>query len=267
MRLADLNERRHAMFDSSEMDDILKTIRRENYQPARDIVYSFLRKAILEGLFSEEQRLIELDLAEKLGVSRTPVREALRKLELEGLAEHQPRKGMVVKRISPKELEDIFGIRAILEGYAARLASQFADDEDIDRLYETLEHIKKSGEGDIRELLQAHAKFNEAFYLASKNQRLFVLLSTYSDYFTRTRRVSLMIPGRREEAWMEHSEIVEAIANKESSLAEHLAIMHVEKARTAFLREIGVIQKSERRKSKIRPERSFPDASRTTPVD
>ena len=106
----------------------------DEYKPLRDVVFENLREAIVEGRLKPGQRLMEVQLAEQLGVSRTPVREAIRKLELEGLVVMLPRKGAYVANMSLKDLKDVLEIRASLEGLAASLAAERISDEDIKKL-------------------------------------------------------------------------------------------------------------------------------------
>ena len=115
------------------MDNLTK-LNLDNYKPLRDVVFENLREAILEGKLKPGQRLMEVQLAEQLGVSRTPIREAIRKLELEGLVVMLPRKGAYVANMSFKDLIDVLEIRASLEGLAASLAAERRRDEDIEEL-------------------------------------------------------------------------------------------------------------------------------------
>ena len=116
--------------------DSLTKLNLDNYKPLGDVVFENLRSAILEGKLKSGQRLMEVQLAEQLGVSRTPVREAIRKLELEGLVVMLPRKGAYVANISVKDLMDVLEIRASLEGLGASLAAERRNDEDIKNLEE-----------------------------------------------------------------------------------------------------------------------------------
>ena len=115
------------------MDNLTK-INLDNYKPLRDVVFENLREAILEGKLEPGQRLMEVQLAEQLGVSRTPVREAIRKLELEGLVVMLPRKGAYVADVSLKDIIDVLDIRSPVEGLAAYLAADRITEEGVVRL-------------------------------------------------------------------------------------------------------------------------------------
>ena len=125
----------------------LAKINLDNYKPLRDVVFENLRTAILDGNLKAGQRLMEVQLAEQLGVSRTPIREAIRKLELEGLVVMLPRKGAYVANMSFKDLIDVLEVRASLEGLAGSLAAERRRDEDI----EELEKLSKEFEQCVRE--------------------------------------------------------------------------------------------------------------------
>lgn len=121
------------------MEQIFEKIESTDLRPIREIVLERLRKAIMNGTFQTGDRLVETSIAEKMGVSRTPVREAFRQLEIEGLAENLPRKGTIVKGISKRDIFEIYEIREVLEGLAFRLACSNITDEQILELKEKLE--------------------------------------------------------------------------------------------------------------------------------
>lgn len=138
----------------------------DEYKPLRDVVFENLREAIVEGRLKPGQRLMEVQLAEQLGVSRTPVREAIRKLELEGLVVMLPRKGAYVANMSLKDLKDVLEIRASLEGLAASLAAERISDEDIKKLEFIIEEFNDSiNESNVEALLKKDVEFHECIYL------------------------------------------------------------------------------------------------------
>ena len=145
----------------------------DNYKPLRDVVFENLRSAILEGKLKSGQRLMEVQLAEQLGVSRTPVREAIRKLELEGLVVMLPRKGAYVANISVKDLMDVLEIRASLEGLGASLAAERRNDEDIKNLEELeVEFEEAVRTQNIDMLLKKDIEFHECIFKAANNKKL-----------------------------------------------------------------------------------------------
>ena len=153
--------------------DSLTKLNLDNYKPLRDVVFENLRSAILEGKLKSGQRLMEVQLAEQLGVSRTPVREAIRKLELEGLVVMLPRKGAYVANISVKDLMDVLEIRASLEGLGASLAAERRTEEDIKNLEEIEEEFEQAViTQDIDMLLKKDIEFHECIFKAANNKKL-----------------------------------------------------------------------------------------------
>ena len=143
----------------------------DEYKPLRDVVFENLREAIVEGRLKPGQRLMEVQLAEQLGVSRTPVREAIRKLELEGLVVMLPRKGAYVANMSLKDLIDVLEIRASLEGLAASLAAERITDEDIKKLESIVEEFKDGiNESNVEALLRKDVEFHECIFKSTNNK-------------------------------------------------------------------------------------------------
>lgn len=216
------------IFDKVENDDI---------RPIREIVLHEIRNAIFEGKLNQGDRLIENHIAERMEVSRTPVREALRQLEIEGLAVNVPRKGTLVKGISKEDAIEIYDIREVLEGLVSRLACLHITRLEIRRLNEIIsimeESIKNSNNS---EYIKAHNEYNQILLNASKNKRLIERLETIYDYLKSLRRISLMTNERREEAIKEHKDIVKAIEIGDEELAEKVARIHVYNAKKAFIK-------------------------------
>ena len=160
------------------MDNLTK-LNLDNYKPLRDVVFESLRTAILEGKLKSGQRLMEVQLAEQLGVSRTPIREAIRKLELEGLVIMLPRKGAYVADMSFKDLIDVLEIRASLEGLAASLASGRRRDEDIEGLEKLAREFEESVKsGDIEEVLKKDVEFHEYIFSLANNKKLYQIINS-----------------------------------------------------------------------------------------
>ncbi|MDI6871866.1 MAG: GntR family transcriptional regulator [Bacillota bacterium] len=216
----------------------------DNYKPLRELVFESLREAIIQGRLRPGERLMEIQLAEELGVSRTPVREAIRKLELEGLVLMIPRKGAYVSQLSMKDIADVFEIRRALEGLAARLAAERATDEEIDRLERALVKISEVAEiDDLDGAVALDTDFHEELMKASHNSRLSQLVSNLREQIQRFRLTSLSYPGRVKVAVEEHRKIVDAIASRDAELAQNLAYEHIENAENSLMeviREAGL---------------------------
>jgi DNA-binding GntR family transcriptional regulator len=214
----------------------LVPIRLDNYKPLRELVFESLREAIIEGRLKPNERLMEIQLAEEMGVSRTPVREALRKLELEGFVVMVPRKGAYVAGISMKDIVDVFEVRAALEALAAGLAAERITEEELDQLERYLVQIYELSEGDnINAIVEGDTSFHDVMYRASRNQRLVQIITHLQEQIQRFRMTSLSQPGRTRVALEEHKKIVDAVAERNVELAQHLAREHIENAEQSLL--------------------------------
>jgi len=206
-----------------------------SYRPLREIVFETLREAIIKGLLKPGERLMEVQIAEELGVSRTPVREAIRKLELEGFLVMVARKGAYVADISVKDITDIFEVRAALEGLAAGLAAERITEEELEQLERALVQISEATTSDLNSVVQSDTSFHELIYRASRNQRLQQIVIHLQEQIQRFRTVSLSQPGRTRFFIEEHRKIVEAISERNSELASLLAREHIESAEQSLL--------------------------------
>lgn len=214
----------------------LKPVQLDNYKPLREVVFETLREAIIQGDLSPGERLMEVQVAEELGVSRTPVREAIRKLELEGLVVMVPRKGAYVADISLRDLSDVFEVRRALEGLAAELAADRATDEEIEELERTLVKISDAIENNrVEDTVELDTQFHELLYAASRNERLRGILSQLREQIHRYRLQSWTRPNRARVAFEEHRAIVEAVAERNPELAKERAIAHIDSAESVFL--------------------------------
>jgi DNA-binding GntR family transcriptional regulator len=207
----------------------LNSIKLDNYKPLRELVFETLRKAIISGDLKSGERLMEVQLAEELGVSRTPVREAIRKLELEGLVVMVPRKGAYVAGVSLKDVAEVFEIRASLEGLAANLAAERITEDEIEHLERLLVQIKSCvDEGNIKGLIEKDEEFHDTLYKAARNGKLVQIINNLREQIHRFRVASLANPNRVKELFEEHKRIVEALADRDSDLARKLTQEHIE---------------------------------------
>ena len=216
--------------------DSLTKINLDNYKPLRDVVFENLRTAILEGNIKAGQRLMEVQLAEQLGVSRTPIREAIRKLELEGLVVMLPRKGAYVANMSFKDLIDVLEIRASLEGLAASLAAERRNDEDII----DLEKLAKEFETCVREtniegVLKTDIDFHEKIFMMANNKKLYQLITSLWEQVHRFRVTYVSDYDASLSLVEEHNKILQAIKDGDSELAKKYATEHIELAEQFFM--------------------------------
>lgn len=216
--------------------DSLKKINLDNYKPLRDVVFENLRTAILEGNLKAGQRLMEVQLAEQLGVSRTPIREAIRKLELEGLVVMLPRKGAYVANMSFKDLIDVLEIRASLEGLAASLAAERRRDEDIVELERVEKEFETSvREADIDNVLKKDVEFHEKIFLMANNKKLYQLITSLWEQVHRFRVTYVSNYDASLSLVDEHNRILEAVKSGDSELAKKYATEHIEIAEQFFM--------------------------------
>jgi len=209
-------------------------------RPLGDIVYETLRDAIISRILKPGERLMETELAEEMGVSRTPVREAMRKLELESYIVMIPRKGAYVAGLSIKDINNLFEIRGALESLAAGLAASRATHEEIEEMERDLvmeaNHFRTS---DVINTIEVDTNFHELIYKASKNIRLQNMIKDLRDQIQRYRTTSLAVPGRMKYALTEHRRIVEAIADGNVQEAQIATIEHIESAENVILEVIS----------------------------
>ncbi|AFM39168.1 transcriptional regulator [Desulfosporosinus acidiphilus SJ4] len=199
----------------------------DGYKPLREIVFESMREAILNGVLEPGERLMEIQLAEEMGVSRTPVREAIRKLELENFVVMIPRKGAYVAGVSLKDVADVFEIRSALEGLAAGLAAERVTDEELEQMEQVLFYRANEGEMNLEQIVQSDTDFHALVYKASRNERLIQILANLREQIQRFRATSLAVPGRNKDAIEEHRMIVEALRNHNSEEAQSLAMAHI----------------------------------------
>lgn len=209
----------------------------DEYKPLRDVVFENLREAIVEGKLKPGQRLMEVQLAEQLGVSRTPVREAIRKLELEGLVVMLPRKGAYVADMSLKDVIDVLEIRASLEGLAASLATERISDEDIKKLESIVDEFKESvNDLDVESLLKKDVEFHECIFQAANNPKLHQLITSLWEQVYRFRFTYVSDYDSTVKIMEEHSMILDSIKNRDSELAKKYAMEHIQTAENFMIK-------------------------------
>jgi len=207
--------------------------------PVRQSVFDHLRTEILRGGFGDGERLVENDIARLLHVSRTPVREAFRKLENEGLVAYSKGRGVTVTKFSKQDIDDLYDIRSALEGLAARLAAERMSARDLQQLKKLLQDISELYKaGDYRRAVELHTVFNKIVYRSSGNRRLFDLARRFHEYTEKSQLKSMALPGRFEEIQEEHYRIVVALERRDPKLAEEAVRVHLQHARAAYLKSL-----------------------------
>lgn len=188
----------------------------EEFLPLRDEVFNTLRERILKGTLKPGERLMEIHLADQLGVSRTPIREAIRMLELEGLVKMVPRKGALVAKISREDLQDVLEVRKALDTLAVKLACERITTEEIVRLKEAEEYFeKKLKDGDATEIAEADVAFHDVIQAASKNKRLKSMISNLAERIYRYRFEYIKQQSDGGKTLIdEHRQIIECIEKR-----------------------------------------------------
>lgn len=210
------------------------------YLPLRDIVFQTIRKAILNGELEPGERLMETQLGEKLGVSRTPIREAIRKLELEGLVVMVPRKGAQVAQFTIKDIEDVLQVRASLEALAAKLACRHMDERSFLKLQLIItEYEYAAKEDDIEVMIQKDIEFHDTIALASQNDKLIQLYNNMREQVQRYRIAYLKNTEQSNAVIAEHNEILKALKGGEEEIAADLATKHIETQCSSIMRFIN----------------------------
>jgi DNA-binding GntR family transcriptional regulator len=209
------------------MTDQLK-LNMDAYLPLRDVVFNTLREAILRGELVPGERLMELQLASKLGVSRTPIREAIRMLEQEGLAITIPRKGAIVAGMTEKEMQDVLEIREALEELSVQVACDKITDEEIAQLRKNMKNFQRSLEtGDLKKMAQADVEFHDVIYQATDNQKLINMLNNLREQMYRYRVEYLKNPDNHQQLLDEHEAIYQGIVARDKEAVTAMMREHI----------------------------------------
>lgn len=217
----------------------LQPIKLDSYKPLRELVCENIRQAIIDGTFSPGERLMEIQLADEMGVSRTPVREAIRKLELEGFVVMIPRRGTYVADISIRDITEIYEIRTCLDVLSAGLAAERITDEELEALNRLLVEIGQyMAENNMEKIVEADTAFHDILYQASRNERLRSIINNLREQLTGIRGRSMSYPGRLVETMDEHRALVDSIAARDVERAQEAARAHVENAEHTLMKSL-----------------------------
>ncbi len=208
----------------------------DEFLPLRDVVFKKLRRAILLEELKAGERLTEIHLADKLGVSRTPIREAIRKLELEGLVIMVPRRGAVVAEITERSLKDVLEVRRVLDMLSAELACDRIDEEGKRALENACIAFEEAvNSGDLREIAQKDVELHNIIVEATGNCVLQQMISSLSEQMYRYRVKYLKDESRYEMLLKEHQKIYESIICRDKKLAAKFAKEHIDNQETAIM--------------------------------
>ena len=220
-------------------DDLTSIMTEYQYMPLRDVVFHTLRRGIMQGDLKPGERLMEIKLANRLGVSRTPIREAIRMLELEGLVVMIPRKGAQVAEITEKDLKDVLEVRMGLEELAVKFACQRITEEQLDNLYHASRKFEEAVKReDLTELAQADVDFHDLIYKATGNERLVQLLNNIREQMYRYRVEYLKDEEIRGSLVQEHDTLLEKLSQRDLEGAKQVTQSHIERQQAYRLETI-----------------------------
>lgn len=215
------------------------SINTNEYLPLRDVVFNTLRDAILSGKLLPGERLMENQLADKLGVSRTPIREALRMLELENLVELVPRKGAQVLDMSEKDIKNVLEVRSSLEALAVELACQKMNAEQVSELKKIQENFVLAYESkDYEKTAETDEKFHDLIFAATQNDKLIQIFNNLRIQLYRYRVAYLKLPGLVSITAQQHDEIIRTIENHMAKEGASAATAHIKYQTEVILNSI-----------------------------
>lgn len=220
------------------MNDSLK-VNINEYLPLRDVVFNTLRQAILKGELLPGERLMEIQLAQRLGVSRTPIREAIRKLELEGLVTMVPRKGAEVAKITEKSLRDVLEVRKALEELAMQIACDKISADTIDDLEVALEEFKKAiSSKELTAIAEADVNFHDVIYNATCNDKLIQILNNLREQMYRYRIEYIKDYNSHNRIIEEHEMIIDSLKKQDKEQASLAICNHIDNQEMTVINSI-----------------------------
>ncbi len=211
----------------------------DNHLTLREKIVETIRNAIVNGQLPAGTRVAEPDLADKFGISRTPIREAFRQLESEGFITVIPRKGAVVASLSAKDVSDFYDLKALLEGYAARSAAKKLTEKDLARMETVNRQMENAAaKKEVCRVLALHNEFHDIFLRTCGNEKLHSIVQSMVKQFQRFRLI-LAMPGRIEGSIRQHREIIEAFRKQDGALAESLVQKNALYGKKILLQELA----------------------------
>lgn len=205
----------------------------------REQIVEFIKDSVVSGRLKPGERVPEHEIAEKLGISRTPIREAFRQLESEGFITVTPRKGAVVSPITDKDVREFYAIKSILEGHAARTSCATLSPKEIKKLESLNSQMEKyASKGDVKGFFKCDNQFHDTFLKACGNEKLCSLVHNLVQQFERFRVTALSLPGRMNESVKQHREIIDAFKDGDQDLVEKLVRANAEKGGDTLVEEI-----------------------------
>lgn len=227
-----------AKAEGEGMQDNLQ-VKLDEFLPLRDVVFNTLRQAILTGELKPGERLMEIHLANRLGVSRTPIREAIRKLELEGLVTMIPRRGAEVAQITEKSMSDVLEVRRAMDALCVELACERITEEELAQLKEACGYFEQVVRTkDVKQIAQADVELHDIILQATGNQRLIQLVNNLSEQMYRYRFEYIKDFSQHERLVEEHRIIYESLVGRDKERACEAAKVHIDNQKKAIIQQI-----------------------------
>jgi DNA-binding GntR family transcriptional regulator len=224
------------------MSSKLSKINLNDYKPLREVIFNSLREAIIIGELKPGERLMEVQLAEKMGVSRTPVREAIRKLELEGLVDMIPRRGAQVANLSIKDIMDVLEIRASLDALATSLAAKKISDDELKALKNVFDQFVNYVEKEnINGSVKKDVEFHEIIYKASRNEKLINILNNLREQVQRFRIIYIKDTSSHKGLIKEHNDIYQSLFERDPDKAAFIAKNHIVQQQEGIIKAINEV--------------------------
>lgn len=219
------------------------SLQTDEFLPLRDEVFNTLRERILKGVYKPGERLMEIHLADQLGVSRTPIREAIRMLELEGLVKMVPRKGAQVAKISKEDLQDVLEVRKALDTLSVKLACERITEDEIKLLNNAEREFEKAfASKDVREIAEADVAFHDVIHAATKNGRLKSMISNLAEriYRYRFEYIKQQSDGGKT-LMLEHREIMRCIESRDVESAVKATEIHIDNQEISISEQLDIL--------------------------
>ena len=219
------------------------SLQTDEFLPLRDEVFNTLREKILKGVYKPGERLMEIHLADQLGVSRTPIREAIRMLELEGLVKMVPRKGAQVAKISKEDLQDVLEVRKALDTLSVKLACERITEDEIKLLNNAEREFEKAlSSKDVREIAEADVAFHDVIHSATKNGRLKSMISNLAEriYRYRFEYIKQQSDGGKT-LMLEHREIMRCIESRDVESAVKATEIHIDNQEISISEQLDIL--------------------------
>lgn len=221
------------------ISQVIKITEFNQNKPLNEIVYEGLRNAIIKGIIPVGERINESEYSIRLNISRTPIRDAIRRIEEEGLVEYIPKYGVVVKKVTVEDAEEIFKIRQSLEVLATTNAMKIMTPKEFEEIYLLLEKTEEANANkDVEAVIKYSSDFNDLIYEFARMPRLTIIVTKLREYLARFRDISLAGEDRRRKALDEHWDIYYNMKSKNYDKISSLVIEHLEYAKGFIIREI-----------------------------